>query len=341
MNEISLLNIIPLPIALFGLDGKILNRNNHWKRVIKNDENYSLLNEQLLIQNNYANILKRVISGEINLRTKPIFCSLQNTESIFKLSGKYIVFNIFPFSENNIRYICCIIEDFADPLDSEKYVTGDLGKKTNSLEIFKMIESERKRIAQELHDEIIQKLLVTKLEVELLQKNNTEFNSAFDNIKNNILDTSKDIRALIQNLHPVILENEGLIRAVELLISKYNSENDFVVKLDIFGDYIDCNKSIELNIFRVIQESLLNVKKHSSAKNVIVQLHFNEDIIIGSVADDGKGFDHKEFFDYDGYGITSMTERVKALNGEFNIESNVNNGTKIIFHIPLLNKYHE
>lgn len=335
MKDENFFSELPFPAALINKQGKLLATNKNWARVLKKlSPDFSLLDEKLLIANDYGKILERVFKGEINLRTKPIFCTPDYSILSKIFAGKYIIFNVYPVHETPSYNVCCIIEDLTDPLDSEFHLSDLNSRKTLSGKIFKILEAERKRMARELHDEIIQRLLIAKLEIDLFQKTPDPVPEKLDGVKQNLLEISKDIRSLIQALHPVILEEEGLIKAIELLISKINTSASLKIHLDIFGDHFTTDKNIELNVFRIIQEALSNIKKHSSAKNANVQLHFNENILIGSVHDDGIGFSKGKLKNNKGYGITSMKERARALNGDLGIESEPKKGTKVIFHIP-------
>lgn len=337
----SFFNELPLPAALFDKEGKMVCVNKNWGKILIKIKDYSILSEPLILKNDYEKILQMVFRGEINLKTKPIMCTDDSPLYCDEYSNKYLIFYLYPHYEKNFYYVCLIIESIGDPIEVSASSLDLQEKSKHSADIFKILENERSRIARELHDEIVQKLLVAKLEIDLFQKTPGKNAAQLDEVKQNILETTKDIRSLIQALHPIVLEQEGLLKAVELLVSKICNSTSLNIKLDVFGYKTVSDKNISLNIYRIIQEALNNIKKHSGAGNVNIQLHFNEDVIIGSVQDDGTGLKIKEPVTGEGYGITSMKERAKALNGDLAIESEADMGTKIIFHIPIPGEINE
>jgi len=96
---------------------------------------------------------------------------------------------------------------------------------------------------------------------------------------------------------------------------------------------VDLPLEIKQTIYRIMQEALANVARHSSADNVEVALNFRGNIVEFSVSDDGLGFDTQG--QHDGMGIDSMRERVESLNGDFSIESETGKGTKIVVTFPI------
>lgn len=195
-------------------------------------------------------------------------------------------------------------------------------------------EDERKRISFELHDAVGQDLLVIKNMTRLVQKNVNDLHSAeeFLNDISSAADNSiKDVRDISRTLHPYQLGKLGLTAALKSLILKV--ENSTEIKISSNIDNVDnaFEQSQEIHIFRILQECLNNVIKHSGASNVEVSICRNADEVSVSVKDDGRGFEisnNEDSAKY-GIGITGINERVQILNGTLDITSKIGEGTEV------------
>lgn len=213
-------------------------------------------------------------------------------------------------------------------------------RKEQSAQINLMVatqEEERKRISRDLHDDIGTKLSALKLFLSSLQEKAVDINN--DVIKKLatkseqfITETIKDVRELLLNLSPTVLEEFGYTIAVEGLINKINETKQIYFSLVIFGLDQRLKKEYELALYRITQELINNVLKHAEAKNVSLQIGKRDSKIILMIEDDGKGFDvnaHK-----DGYGLHNLDTRTQMLHGKFIIESQPGKGTSVLIEIP-------
>lgn len=175
-------------------------------------------------------------------------------------------------------------------------------------------EDERKRISKDLHDGIGQNLLVIK-------------NSCPNEISL-IESTIKDLRNISRNMHPVQLEKLGFTKATESIImeAKHNSKILFTYEMDDVNNYLTPIRQI--NLFRIIQECISNILKHSETSAAKITIIKNADKIVTSIYDKGKGFDINEARKKKSLGLTSITERVELIDGKLEINSGVH-GTRI------------
>ena len=192
-------------------------------------------------------------------------------------------------------------------------------------------ESERARVSRELHDGLGQMLNVVKMNTKSLVQDPCVKKQLIDLIDASIDESHK----ISENLMPSKLKFFDIKSSLEDLCKTYNSKNmnvDFVNNLHD-GDLED----MKINIYRIVQEALSNIQKHANATNVSVQVYRKSKNIQISIEDDGQGFDVKEVKANLGknksHGITNIADRVKALKGELEIDSNAKFGTHITIHI--------
>jgi len=216
-----------------------------------------------------------------------------------------------------------------------------LNKEKSQQEEFtkKLIESqenERKRVAAELHDSLGQDLLIikNKLLTNIKKTDNENYKEQLQEISDLTSTTLDDVREISYNLRPYELDRLGLTKTIESMIERANNSTNinFVANIDNIDNVFI--PEVEINIYRIIQESLNNVIKHSEAKEVIVSVLKKEKSIIINISDDGKGFDIRER--RNGFGLKGIEERVKLLDGEFNIESEVGRSTSVRITFPLI-----
>ncbi|HVX28763.1 MAG TPA: triple tyrosine motif-containing protein, partial [Parafilimonas sp.] len=198
-------------------------------------------------------------------------------------------------------------------------------------------EEERKRISRDLHDDVGTKLSALKLFISSFKSNvqKNQFSEATllaENAETLINETMKDVREMLLNLSPSVLEEFGYATAVETLINKINSANMIYFKLVLFGFDRRLPREYELALYRITQELINNVLKHAAAKNVSLQIGYRDKRIILMIEDDGKGFDvsaHKN-----GYGLKNLDARTKLLHGTLHLDSMPGKGTSILIEIP-------
>jgi len=198
-------------------------------------------------------------------------------------------------------------------------------------------EEERKRISRDLHDDVGTKLSALKLFLSSLKSNAEkkqymQIDSLVENSEQLINETIRDVREMLLNLSPGILEEFGFVASIEGLVTKINQAGAINFQLTIFGLNERLDKNYELALYRIVQELINNVLKHSQAQNVSLQIGYRDDKIIIMIEDDGKGFEtdqHKE-----GYGLKNLATRTRLLNGTLIIDSKLGRGTSVSIEVP-------
>lgn len=199
-------------------------------------------------------------------------------------------------------------------------------------------EEERSRIARELHDDLSQKMAMLSIELGLVDETANDPASLrlrIENIQNQAEEISADIHRLSHRLHPSKLDHLGLAAALKGLCEQLNANGKPRVYLHQQGFDKTLPKDITLCIFRIAQEALRNAVKHSRADQVRVIVKQSGDVIHLSVEDNGCGFDPHSSAVAGGLGFISMRERLRIVNGEFEVNSEPSRGTRIEARIPL------
>jgi signal transduction histidine kinase len=147
-----------------------------------------------------------------------------------------------------------------------------------------------------------------------------------------ISEAVQDVRRLLLNLSPGVLEDFGYATAVEGLVNKINQTKQPHFNLVIFGIHQRLQKDYELALYRITQELINNILKHAEARQVSLQIGQRDAKIILLIEDDGRGFDVDS--QKDGYGLHNLDIRTKLMNGTMTIDSQPGKGTSVLIEIP-------
>jgi two-component system, NarL family, sensor kinase len=202
-------------------------------------------------------------------------------------------------------------------------------------------ESTMKTIAQELHDNIGQSLSVIKLWMAIAPIEAEH--EAFEGVQNSkeLLNKAiRDMADLTKNLHTDRITDIGLSEAIRFDLASIRRAGLLKIDFDVEGDEFHFPDQKSIFIFRMYQEMMNNILKHSRAKNVIVSLIYNNtDNFMMKINDDGVGFDlgqkRESTSGSSGLGLKSMRNRAKLIGAELSIESEPGNGTRVIVNVPL------
>jgi signal transduction histidine kinase/ligand-binding sensor domain-containing protein len=202
-------------------------------------------------------------------------------------------------------------------------------------------ESERRRIAGELHDSIGQSLAMIKSRALLSSESSTDEKTRkqLELITAQTAQTISEVREISFALRPYLIDNLGLTKAIRSLLNKFAETSGLTVQANL--DQVDniFESDAEMSIYRIVQESLNNVMKHASASSVEAYLKTSERNLTILVSDDGTGFDPQKkkilSTEKGGFGLLGISERVKMLGGTEEIDSSPAAGTTILIRIPI------
>ena len=208
--------------------------------------------------------------------------------------------------------------------------------------ITKAQEEERNRISRELHDETIQALAALIFDIDDITNENEIPNTTKKRLQEltaNINSILEEVRRFCHELRPGLLERLGLIASLGLLVDDLKKIGDIDCSLKIFGSECKISDESELMIFRIVQEALSNIRKHSGATSATVRVAFDSDKLRIEVSDNGCGFrlpeDISEFPRNCKMGLMGIKERARLINSSLNIQSEIGCGTRLIVEVPV------
>lgn len=201
-------------------------------------------------------------------------------------------------------------------------------------------ELERKRISEDLHDSIAQGIYSAIIGIRRLRNADlsTEQLTALSNvIENQLDDTLKEVKGMALDIRPSVLDNFGLLPALKVLANRLEENSGVTIEVAGKADTSVLSEDVQSVLYRIAQEAINNALKHANASEITVLLVNHQHFIILEIIDDGDGFDVPSHQSFNGrsLGLLNMSERVKALNGTFNIKSKLHDGTTVTAKFPV------
>jgi two-component system sensor histidine kinase DegS len=204
--------------------------------------------------------------------------------------------------------------------------------------IIRAQEEERQRVAREIHDGPAQSMANVVLRAEicerLLTAGRQEVTQELAQLKMLVKESLREVRKIIFNLRPMALDDLGLVPTLFRFLENMREQDGINISFEVLGDERRLSSTLEVALFRMIQEGVNNARKHAQASEIHVLLDFGTDTITATVHDDGIGFDvavvQKAWHERQSFGLMSMRERIQLLNGELEVTSilKLNNLTK-------------
>jgi len=217
-----------------------------------------------------------------------------------------------------------------------------------SRRLIELQESERQRIAAELHDSVGQKLLIIKNSAQLGLRDASsggEISEQLKNVSHTASECLDEIRQIACNLRPYQLDQMGLTKAIRSLATQVEQSSGLRLRLDM--DELDglFPSSAEINVYRVVQEALSNILRHAQATEALLRIERLGREVAVLISDNGHGFapgaENGPGPSEGGFGLTNMRQRVQILGGKINIETAADLGTKLNIRLPIDRASHE
>jgi two-component system NarL family sensor kinase len=229
------------------------------------------------------------------------------------------------------RYAILVLDDVSETyaLHRDKRLLTD--------QLMRSEERERGRIAREMHDSTVQDLVAIGLNLKRLRHlaDDALAQEVLAEVRTILTRTQEDVRTLSYLLHPPLLEEGGLVLALASLIQGLSSRMHIVVEFDTDVSYARLPANIEMALYRVAQEALINVHKHAAATHAVVQLNAMDDRLVLKVEDDGIGISAQHAYHIGtGVGIQGMRARLMQLGGALTL-STLKHGTRLKAVVPL------
>jgi signal transduction histidine kinase len=273
--------------------------------------------------------VNREITRKLAARTG-LWVPLVAREHAIGVIGVYDKLGADPrFSDSDLR--------LAETFGSRAAVAVDLSQRVARDALRRVVaaqELERRRLARELHDETGQALTSILLALRPLEDalEKPENRAAAAELRELVVATLQDVRRLAVELRPKVLDDFGLVPALERLTDSFGEQTGIKVDFESRAGAERLPPEVETAIYRIVQESLTNVVKHAHAQRVSILLTRKDGALTAVVEDDGRGFDTTETGD--GFGLEGMRERVALLDGRLVVESG-EAGTTLVAEVPL------
>jgi len=274
----------------------------------------------------------RQLSREMRGRIKKSTCQYK------KSNGRSIWFEVTPRSllDDKAGYYFMYLTDITGQRRIEQ------NKQFFLSEITRAQEEERKRIALEIHDDIIQDIASLSLEIDALGKDKNRLRDdlpeTLQTLRNEVQDAVKKLRLLSHQLHPSVID-QGLIPALETLVQETSKGPDLNIQFITQGDEQQLPAEVAINLFRIAQEAINNVTKHSGATEATIKLRYTSRSVKLMVYDSGLGFEFPEqwgdFASKQKLGIIGMQERANIIRGKFTLKSRVGKGTVVMVEVAI------
>ncbi len=265
-----------------------------------------------------------------------------NSDGVWNNVGRSIAVKVAaPFYRTWWFFLLAIALSIAVGLLIYRYRIGELNRRNLAQETFsrQLIESqetERKRIVQEIHDGLGQSLLIIKNRAAMgrAATQRDKADEQLDEITDSVTNAIAEVRVIAQNLRPLHLERLGLTATLEEMVEQIDESSEIEINYDI--ENIDglLTATGEMNLYRVIQESLNNVIKHSGATKASVNVHVQNGRMAVTIRDNGTGFDRETNGTNHGLGLNGIAERTKILDGILSINAEIGKGTLILIDVP-------
>jgi two-component system, NarL family, sensor histidine kinase UhpB len=321
-------------VAIADIDGNFKEINSSWIDVL----GYS--KEEIL-----GNSILKYIHPEDEEKTKKLFLQKRTIgEPVLSFENRYlkkdggVVWLEWTSQPHAIKgYTFAIARD----ITARKQADAEL---KNSLEqlhqltkyIEKVRENERIAISRELHDDLGQSLTAIKIDLGFIKQNVTNPESVvrINKVSSLVGDTIKTVQRLTSQLRPQIIDDLGLDAAIEWHTKEFSERFGIKIFLDLDAD-ITVTPDASLTLFRIMQESLTNIARHSNATRVHISLSKTDDLINFRISDNGIGIKEGEIKSKKSFGIMGMKERAASLGGSLEIYNEKDLGTVVMLIIPL------
>ena len=243
-------------------------------------------------------------------------------------------------NKGNLSLTLGTVQDITSEMHTEKEIKTSREKiRELSLHLQSIQEEERAYLAREIHDELGQGLTGIKMDLSWLKQRiengSPEINERIISLNNLIDQIIVSVRKISSELHPAILEDLGLRAAIEWQIEEFKKRSTINCELLLPEEKLGFDKNQARSIFRIIQESLTNILRHSKADNIKIAIQRINDNVLLTITDDGIGFDPLLNQIDRGFGLFGMKERAESLEAELTINSVPKEGTTITLHIPI------
>lgn len=335
--SVSIINSLPGIFYLYNRAGKFARWNTNFEAISGYDANeisgmhpldFFDADEKLLLEKKINEVFVKG-EGEVTAH----FYTKDRKKIPYYFNGRRTNFN-------GVDYLIGMGIDITERVNAEKELlkrTVEIQELTDHLE--RIREEERTRMAREIHDELGQQLTGLKIDALLINKRiQSEDQVVKDKLAGMIAlidDTMKTVRRLASELRPGILDDLGIIAALEWQTLEFERRTGIKSYFKTSLKDFPRERELSTHIFRIYQEALTNIARHANASSIYATLEQKNVHVILTVKDNGQGFDMDKIKGRHSLGLVGMKERTRIIKGELAIESKQNQGTAIRLKIPV------
>jgi len=330
----------PISIQVMTPEGWTVLVNQAWEKLwgvtAADVRHYNMLQDEQAKSLGMMPYVERGFAGE-TVEMPPV--AYHTPETLKNGRKRWFQARIYPVKDDlgGIRNVIMTYEDITD----RQWATEDLQRL--SAELMNAHESERKRMSQELHDELGQALTAMRINLTGLEK---DLFPDFPASRKKLIETSllvdetlEHVRELSHALRPTMLDELGLVPTLRWYVTRYAERLGIQVEFEAVDLDERLATEIETALYRIVQEALTNIAKHAQARHVQLRLSYQESKVTASIEDDGVGFDVQKKTTVDatgaGVGLFGMRERIAVLGGSFTIQSRREQGSRLFVELPI------
>ncbi len=330
----------PISIQVMTPDGWTVQVNRAWEKLwgvtAADVRNYNMLHDEQAKNLGMMPYVERGFAGE-TVEMPPV--AYHTPETLKTGRKRWFQARIYPVkdSRGEIRNVITMYEDITD----RQWATEDFQRL--SAELMNAQEAERKRISQELHDELGQALTAMRINLAALEK---DLLPNFQTSRQKLIETSllvdemlEHVRELSHALRPTMLDELGLVPTLRWYVTRYAERLGIEVEFEAMNLQDRPAAEIETDLYRIVQEALTNIARHAQAHRVHLRLARQESRLTALIEDDGIGFDMHKGPGADatpsGAGLFGMRERVARWGGNLTIQSRPGQGVQLFVELPL------
>ncbi|MBV9885411.1 MAG: PAS domain S-box protein [Acidobacteria bacterium] len=259
-----------------------------------------------------------------------------------------VIITVLKDGEGEVIGFTKVIRDFTDRMTAQKSLEESQKKleeseaslRELSLHLLRIQDEERRRIGREIHDSLGQYLSVLKMKLDLMSHNRAT-SDELNECANLAEECVKEVRTISYLLYPPLLDERGLTSAIPWYLEGFSKRSGIKTTFQTSKDFNRLSRDAELVLFRVLQESLTNVQRHSGSETADISISHEDNMVRLHIRDKGKGVpvqvledSGRDWMGSPGVGLRGMSERLRQLGGTLNISSN-ESGTELVATIPL------
>lgn len=340
----SIIEQFPYPVISYDPEGNCTDVNHAWEIMWQdkreNVKGYNIRKDPQMIASGLSRYIEQAFAGQIAISEPYLY-----DPALIGQKGRkrWMVMTLYPLKneQRELLEVILILQDITDKKIAEEQLKQsheELRELASRLQDIR--EEERASMAREVHDELGQQITCLKMDISWVTKKmnseDADTNKKIKEIMQLIDNTAATVRKIATDLRPSILDDFGLIEALQWQSREFEKKSGISIQFKslVPEDFI-IPQNISVALFRIYQESLTNIARHSAASVVIVNIQLKDGNILFTIKDNGKGFDVNEIAHKKTLGLLGMKERTTMIGGKYEITSEPDKGTSAVITVPL------